>query len=262
MVTLSVAYIVRDEMAFLPASLEQAEKIADEIVIVIDARSQDGTLSYISGKVDDERYKDYQRRWDTGALQKQYALEKCTKDFVLFLDGDEVLSDNCQIIKDAIQNADFDVSSIRGHHFIYSLKSEDSSKEEHLWEARLFRRLPAFAFFGKAHAILRGYEGFPNPKVNPLLKDVRIFHYGYVKHLQKIIDKFEEDLEKPQLTDHTPHFMFRWKDAHLLGTFPVKEYVGKHPEPVLKKFNIQYWDDIKYFEKRTAMEFKFFADVR
>lgn len=265
MATLSVAYIVRDELSFLPLSLEQAEKIADEIVVVVDDRSNDGTKEYLFKKVHDslpeQKYKLIVRKWDSGAAQKDFALQQCTKDWILFLDGDEVLTDNCEVIKSVIDKYDSDSEveafNLLGHHFIYSLAIEDATTDPHVWEARLFKRLPHIYIAGINHAVLMGFKKQPVNCVE--LDAVRILHYGYVKGLQKILDKFEEDLKIKQF--HKESFLWKWKDWHLLSKMPVKEFKGKHPLNVLKKFHLEYFEDKDYFSTRDKMELKFLLDA-
>lgn len=278
MATLSVAYIVRDEMSFLPQSLEQAEKIADEIVVVVDDRSNDGTWEFLSQKALDagsvwdggetsrgrwigSKYRIIERKWDQGAIQKDFALQQCMKDWVLFLDGDEVLSDNCGLIKEAIEKYNHDPEvdgfDLYGHHFIYNLALEDFTAQNHVWEARLFKRTDKVYISGKNHAITMGLK--EQLEVPEILKDVRILHYGYVKGLQKIMDKFNEDLEIRQF--HKLNFLYRWKDWHLLGKIPLKPFRDRHPQNILKKFKLEYVDEFGYFANRDKMEVKFFVDA-
>jgi glycosyltransferase involved in cell wall biosynthesis len=84
--TLSVAMITMNEEANLPRTLESV-RFADEIVVV-DSHSTDGTVeiarSY-GAKVFDEDFKGH-------GGQKNSAIDKCSSDWILLLDADEVLS--------------------------------------------------------------------------------------------------------------------------------------------------------------------------
>jgi glycosyltransferase involved in cell wall biosynthesis len=88
--TLSVAMITMNEEANLPRTLDSV-RFADEIVIV-DSFSTDRTLdiarSY-NAKVFVEPFKGH-------GGQKNSAIGKCTSDWILLLDADEVLSDSLQ----------------------------------------------------------------------------------------------------------------------------------------------------------------------
>jgi glycosyltransferase involved in cell wall biosynthesis len=84
--TLSIAMITMNEEANLPRTLNSV-RFADEIVIV-DSFSTDRTLeiarSY-NAKVFVEAFKGH-------GGQKNSAIDKCTSDWILLLDADEVLS--------------------------------------------------------------------------------------------------------------------------------------------------------------------------
>lgn len=180
--TLSVAWIVRDEMAFLPQSIESVNEIADELVFVLDTRSKDGTREFLSGLAEiDPRVKLYGRVWDKGALQKQFLREQCGMEWILFLDGDEVVSDNAYLIKRAIKAWEINVFSFLGHHYINHLGVEDSTNSQHLWEMRLIRNVAGVRFTGENHALLWGPAYVLGH--HALINDVRIHHFGYVKNL-------------------------------------------------------------------------------
>jgi hypothetical protein len=85
--TLSVAVICKDEADRLARLLDAVRGWADEIV-VLDSGSSDGTVELA------RRYTDrvYVTDWPGYGRQKQRALERCTGEWVLSLDADEVPS--------------------------------------------------------------------------------------------------------------------------------------------------------------------------
>lgn len=85
---LSVYMITCNEAKRLPRTLEQARKVADEI-IVVDSGSTDSTVDIA------KRFgaKTFFHEWNSYCDQKHYAEGLCENDFVLMLDADEVLSD-------------------------------------------------------------------------------------------------------------------------------------------------------------------------
>lgn len=90
MLTLSVAMITMNEEANLPRTLESV-RFADEIVIV-DSHSTDRTLEIaraFNSKVFVEDFKGH-------GGQKNSAIDKCTCDWILLLDADEMLSPELQ----------------------------------------------------------------------------------------------------------------------------------------------------------------------
>src|SRR2546429_4316346 len=84
--TLSVAIVAMDEEANIGRTLASI-RWADEIILV-DSGSKDRTreiaLEY-GAKVVEEPWRGY-------VAQKQYAIDLCSKDWVLLLDGDEEVS--------------------------------------------------------------------------------------------------------------------------------------------------------------------------
>jgi glycosyltransferase involved in cell wall biosynthesis len=86
-VSLSGAILTFNSEKHLPKVLESLKGVADEIVI-LDSGSKDRTLEIaraFGAKV-------YSRRFDNYVNQKNHLLSLCTKEWVLFIDSDEVLS--------------------------------------------------------------------------------------------------------------------------------------------------------------------------
>lgn len=86
---LSIAYISYNEEHIIAESLAQSSKIASQIVVV-DSFSNDKTVEIarsFGAQIFSEEWKGYAR-------QKNSAIEKCTYDWILLLDCDEVLSNS------------------------------------------------------------------------------------------------------------------------------------------------------------------------
>ena len=85
---LSISIICFNEEAIIGECLEQAARVGDEIVIV-DSGSTDKTLEIA------QRYgaRIFQQDWLGYGKQKNFALSKCSNEWVLSLDADEVLTD-------------------------------------------------------------------------------------------------------------------------------------------------------------------------
>jgi glycosyltransferase involved in cell wall biosynthesis len=85
---LSVCIITHNEEKNIVRTLQQVKDIAYEIIIV-DSFSQDKTCELameFGAKV-------YKEEWNGFVDQKNSALEKCTQEWILMLDADEVVSD-------------------------------------------------------------------------------------------------------------------------------------------------------------------------
>ena len=88
MLPLSIVYITLNAEKYLHQSLLRSQKLADDILIV-DSGSRDNTL-----KIADELGVNIIKQdWLGFAAQKQLAIDSAQNDWVLFLDADEVLSD-------------------------------------------------------------------------------------------------------------------------------------------------------------------------
>ncbi|MBN1469899.1 MAG: glycosyltransferase family 2 protein [Fusobacteriaceae bacterium] len=87
--SLSVGLITYNEERRLGRTLESIKNIADEIIIV-DSNSTDNTVEIA------KKYgaKVYVENWKGYGLQKNSVIEKCTKDWILLIDADEVISDD------------------------------------------------------------------------------------------------------------------------------------------------------------------------
>ena len=82
---ISACYIVKDEANELRHSLASVRQVVDEIVIV----STCGNLAIVDA-ADEFCARIYDFPWQNDfALVRNYALEQCTGDLVIFLDADE-----------------------------------------------------------------------------------------------------------------------------------------------------------------------------
>lgn len=94
--TLSLALIVKNEEKVLARCLDSAKDIVDEIIIV-DTGSTDSTVEIA------RRYTDkvYSFKWcDDFSAARNFSFEKCTRDFILWLDADDQIKpEDAQKIK-------------------------------------------------------------------------------------------------------------------------------------------------------------------
>ena len=124
MVTISVCLTIRNEREFIRECILSVMPIADEYIIIIDDRENDGTEKIVREISKTTKIPFYieRKKQKYNTDQKQYGLKKCSKEWILFLDGDEILSEKCYILKDFIKkNKKIKAYSFRGHHFIYHL---------------------------------------------------------------------------------------------------------------------------------------------
>ena len=106
---LSVALIVYNEEERLYKTLESIKDIASEI-IVIDSNSTDNTCAI----AESFGAKVYNEEWRGFVEQKNSLTAKCTKEYILYLDADEVVGDELKkAIIDAVKNGKSDGYQLR-----------------------------------------------------------------------------------------------------------------------------------------------------
>lgn len=89
MTSISLCMIVRDEEASLDACLSSVKDIADEIIIV-DTGSIDKTKEIASKYTD----KIYDFEWiDDFSAARNFSFSKATKEYIMWLDADDIISD-------------------------------------------------------------------------------------------------------------------------------------------------------------------------
>jgi glycosyltransferase involved in cell wall biosynthesis len=107
---LSVFSIVRDEEDLCRESWEST-KGCDELVIVIDTRTTDKTPEIAKEFTDKIYYFDWTKHDESFAAAKNFAMSKCTGDWVVGLDADCIFK-NFQQIKAAIRETEKDMIDI------------------------------------------------------------------------------------------------------------------------------------------------------
>lgn len=102
---ISIFIICLNEERIIERCLQQASKLADEIIIV-DSGSQDRTLEIAKNYTE----KIYHQDWLGYGAQKNFALSLCKNEWALSLDADEVLTDKAI---EEIKNLDFNADGYR-----------------------------------------------------------------------------------------------------------------------------------------------------
>ncbi|MEQ6124276.1 glycosyltransferase family 2 protein [Pseudotenacibaculum sp. MALMAid0570] len=155
-------------------SLKSAE-FADEI-IVIDSYSTDNTIEIVK----ESNAVLLQRKFDDFSSQKNYAIEKASNDWIVWIDADEVLTQELQDeIKLAIQNAKELVGFYIYRVFFFKGKRMRYTGTQNDKLIRVFNRQYC-KYEGKVHEKI-----VPQGKVGVLQN--RILHYSYISFDRYIV---------------------------------------------------------------------------
>ncbi len=175
---LSVAIITYNEEDRIVPTLEAVKDIASEIVVV-DSHSTDKTRDIAKSY----GAKVYEEDWKGYSDQKNSAFEKCTQEWVLFLDADEVVSEELKIymakeLSDPLADA---YMINRKTYYMGKLLNHVWQPE---WRLRLVKRDVSPVWVGEIHEDLH----VSTQKVGRLRGD--LYHYSYrsfTDHMEKLI---------------------------------------------------------------------------
>ena len=169
--SLSVAIISHNEEARIAQCLKSIRSIADEI-IVVDSGSTDNTVKIAESM----GARVYPEEWKGFVAQRNSVLEKCSCDWVLFLDCDEVLSDTLRAnIATAIRNKECNGFKLKYVSFFMGRWIKHAWGMD--WHTRLIRRGKAVWTGHDVHETLECRE--------PVVKiDGDAYHYTYINYEQ------------------------------------------------------------------------------
>lgn len=183
MPTLSLCMIVKNEEKHLAKCLTSVKDVVDEIVIV-DTGSTDKTLEIakpFNSKI-------FHFGWiNDFSAARNFALTKCTCDWILYLDADEELNQNSvEELKKKVSGKPFGVNCI-----VRSLASE-KSQGSIMRYPRLFPNEPGIRFIGKVHEQIS--DSLRENKIQIINSGIEIIHHGYVIDDERLRQKKERNL--------------------------------------------------------------------
>ncbi len=149
MPTISLCMIVRNEEKVLARCLDSIKEIADEI-IVVDTGSKDRTKEIAIGYTD----KIYDFKWmDDFSAARNFAFEKATMEYVLWLDADDVFMEADQEkLLDLKKTLDPSVDSVTMNYYLAF--DEKGNVTSSLRRNRLVKRSRNFRWEGAVHECL------------------------------------------------------------------------------------------------------------
>lgn len=145
--TVSVALIVKNEERSLARCLDSFAAAVDEVVVV-DTGSTDATKE-IARRYTNRLY-DFEWRQDFAAA-RQYAFDRATSEWVVWVDADDVLR-HAERIRPLVAAAAADVD---GFHWPYEYEHDDWGNPVcKFWRERCVRNNGAFRWAGRVHEVL------------------------------------------------------------------------------------------------------------
>ena len=154
MIKISAYIVTLNEELRLDRTLKAVSKVADEIIIV-DSGSTDKTEK-IAKK---HKAKFIFHKWKNISSQKNFAQNKCSNDWVLSLDSDEVLSDDLiQEIKQIKKNPTADAYKVKICESDTRNEKETNFINTYLFHVDGTQESAMFGILGKAHVISESPE--------------------------------------------------------------------------------------------------------
>lgn len=141
--TLSVCLIVKDEEETIARVLACARRFADELVVV-DTGSTDRTVEIAKGFTEGIYFFEWR---DDFSAARNFAFEKAKSDYVMWLDADDVVTDeDGEKIKALVKNASFDMAFLP-----YAAAFENGEAVFVYYRERIFKRSKQYKFSGVVH---------------------------------------------------------------------------------------------------------------
>lgn len=177
---ISACLIVKNEKGIIERCINSFKEIVNEI-IVVDTGSEDdtkGIAKMLGAKV-------YDYKWnDDFAAARNYALDKASYDWIIFLDADEYFDNGAAAnVKSIIEKID------KGDKYdcIYSrLVNVDSyleKQQEKITVIRIFRNNKDIRYVNKIHETIRNISGKPIAALTGYEDKLQIIHTGYSKDI-------------------------------------------------------------------------------
>lgn len=250
---------------FIDMSLESV-KDADAIVYC-DGGSTDDTLEFtqrwMSIGPTGIRYEIIKNKYDQEDLamngkQRNFYLNYLKENYpdywCLAIDADEVVED-LDKIKEFIQSAYAGLYSVKMRHLIGDLTHEDATSQDHYCLNRLFKVKYAGEYPEVEHPVLQCI--YKKDIYYGQTDCTTIWHLAYCPNMWEIKKRYDNHLAKSNM--HTPEYLKQWRNAHLFGTYPKKQFNPVElPSIILKKFGVD--KDELYFANR-GLEVKHFIDA-
>ncbi|MCL2019673.1 MAG: glycosyltransferase [Oscillospiraceae bacterium] len=173
-IILSVGMIVKNEEKYLERCLSALKPLLDGVkseLIIVDTGSTDDTVKIA------ERFTDkvYHFDWiNDFSAARNFGLEKCTGEWFMFLDADDIFDNNLSEMINFFNNRAYNIKYNSAHYITRNYASlSDTQNFNILYNLRIARRTEALRFEGKIH------ESLVNADKPVMQFSAFAHHYGY-----------------------------------------------------------------------------------
>lgn len=224
------------------AAIESIAPLCDEVVINVGfdhpkLADDDGTYQLIKETFSDPKFVIIKSWWDPSATsgglilsqQTNIALAKCRGRFCQYIQGDEAIhQDDYQTIRDDIsrleENSDADGLVFQYTHFYSDPSVVKHTRNTYRREVRIIRNHRSIVSWRDA----QGFRFENGSKINCLMSNARIYHYGWARS-EQVMDKKNKNFAK--LYHGSDHREQDFRYNHIWG---LKAFEGTHPRPMGK----------------------------
>jgi hypothetical protein len=180
--------------------------------------------------------------------QTNLALDQCSYDWCFYLQADEVLHEGDyaifkRVFSDAQKKPEIEAGVFHYQHFYGSFNVIQETRSAYRREMRLIKKSSGARSVGDAQSFLKP----SGEKLNAILSDARIFHYGWVRTPEAMREKteFMDQLyhgnQKAGAT--TPHSGENYRYKRFWG---LRTYKGSHPTVMQERITNKGWEwDLK-----------------
>lgn len=183
--TLSVCIITKNEELNISRCIESVKNIADEI-IVVDTGSTDATVSIAKNHGALVYYKEWTNNFSEA---KNFALDKCSKDWIFVIDADESLEKGHDIhLKELIQTTSKEALYLNLINWIgFEAINENQS-------LRLFKNRKEYRFVSRLHEQI--FDSIEHSRGSEVFSTTNLIlnHYGYDHNLIDMNKKYERNI--------------------------------------------------------------------
>lgn len=223
--TISIGYVIKDNIDFLFESYKSVNLIADEFIFVInETTNKDAIIALTNLQQGDDRIHIFINHHENDIKQRDFMFKQCTKNYVLFMETDEVISDNAILLRDIIQNnPDVEAFSLKLIYYIYSLSYQIDGNETIMLKLIKNKQEIIFDKYSKFNT-----KGFVEPVF--VIKEVVIHNYSFVKNLIHILNMYLTEISNV----NTSKEIFK---SFVWGNYPSKMFdIREQPQPIKDKF--------------------------